>query len=350
MSIYQKFIRRTAVRRFTVLLVIGIVLWLMRSMISTILLTFIFAFLVTRLVGFVHRHLKIPTPLLVVLIYALVIAGLYYVVVNFIPLLTNQSIKLVNQVYKFYESPSFDSNAVMAYINNYMKQFNLAEQVKSSISTLFNYITSVGSMGITFVMSLLLSFVFSLETKSLKKFGELFVNSPDFGWFFSDVAYFAKKFINTFGVVIETQLFIAAVNTAITVLTLAIMEMPNLPSLGLMVFLFSLVPVAGVIISCVPLTMVAFSVGGIKYVVYILVMIVLIHALETYVLNPKFMASRTQLPMFFTFIVLLISERLFGVWGLIVGIPIFTFFLDILGVKKISTPKVVQPQQLKKNH
>lgn len=339
MSIYQKFIQRVALRRFTVLLFIGIVLWLMRSMISTILLTFIFAFLVTRLVGFVRRHLKIPNTLIVVLIYTLVIAGLYYLVVNFVPLLANQSIKLVNRVYEFYQSPDFDSNAVTAYINNYMKQFNLAEQVKSSISTLFNYITSVGSMGITFVLSLLLSLVFSLETKSLRKFGQLFLDSPTFGWFFSDVAYFANKFIDTFGVVIETQLFIATVNTAITVLTLAIMKMPNLPSLGLMVFLFSLVPVAGVIISCVPLTMVAFSVGGYKYVIYILVMIVLIHTLETYVLNPKFMASRTQLPMFFTFIVLLISERLFGVWGLIVGIPIFTFFLDILGVKKIPIPK-----------
>ncbi|WP_270330706.1 AI-2E family transporter [Lapidilactobacillus dextrinicus] len=341
MSLYQKFIRRPAVRRATVLLLIGIVLWLMRGMISTILLTFIFAFLVTRLVSTVRRHLKVPTPIIVLLIYALVIAGLYYVVVNFVPLLANQSIKLVNQVYHFYESPSFDSNTIMTYINNYMKQFNLAEQVKSSISTLFNYLTSVGSMGVTFVLSLLLSFVFSIEVKSLKKFGALFLESPDFGWFFSDITYFAKKFINTFGVVIETQLFIAVVNTAITVLTLAIMKMPNLPSLGLMVFVFSLVPVAGVIISCIPLTMVAFSVGGIKYVVYILVMIVLIHTLETYVLNPKFMASRTQLPMFFTFIVLLISERLFGVWGLIVGIPIFTFFLDILGVKKIPTPKSI---------
>lgn len=82
MSLYQKFIRRPAVRRTTVLLLIGIVLWLMRGMISTILLTFIFAFLVTRLVSAVRRYLKVPTPIIVLLIYALVIAGLYYVVVN----------------------------------------------------------------------------------------------------------------------------------------------------------------------------------------------------------------------------------------------------------------------------
>ncbi|SII04319.1 Domain of uncharacterised function DUF20 [Mycobacteroides abscessus subsp. abscessus] len=65
-------------------------------------------------------------------------------------------------------------------------------------------------------------------------------------------------------------------------------------------------------------------------------MIAAIHVLEAYVLNPKFMSSRTQLPVFFTFVVLLVAERLFGTWGLIVGIPIFTFFLDVLGVKKIA--------------
>ncbi len=47
------------------------------------------------------------------------------------------------------------------------------------------------------------------------------------------------------------------------------------------------------------------------------------------------MSSKTELPIFYTFIVLLISERFLGVWGLIVGIPIFTFLLDILKVKEI---------------
>ena len=57
--------------------------------------------------------------------------------------------------------------------------------------------------------------------------------------------------------------------------------------------------------------------------------------IESYVLNPKFMSSRTELPIFYTFVVLLVSEHLFGVWGLIVGVPIFTFLLDIVGVKQI---------------
>jgi len=43
------------------------------------------------------------------------------------------------------------------------------------------------------------------------------------------------------------------------------------------------------------------------------------------------------LPVFFTFIVLIFSEHFFGVWGLIVGIPIFIFLLDLLEVKSDKT-------------
>ena len=38
--------------------------------------------------------------------------------------------------------------------------------------------------------------------------------------------------------------------------------------------------------------MIAYNIGGIMYVVYILVIVTVIHALESYVLNPKFMSQK----------------------------------------------------------
>nr|MBC9720891.1 AI-2E family transporter [Lactobacillus sp.] len=110
------------------------------------------------------------------------------------------------------------------------------------------------------------------------------------------------------------------------------------------VFILSLIPVAGVIISLIPLSLVAYSVGGLRYVIYIFIVIMIIHAIEAYILNPKFMASKTELPIFYTFVVLLVGEHFLGTWGLIVGVPIFTFLLDILGVKSVKKKK---PQILK---
>ncbi|MYZ02071.1 AI-2E family transporter, partial [Lactobacillus salivarius] len=83
----------------------------------------------------------------------------------------------------------------------------------------------------------------------------------------------------------------------------------------------------------IPMMLIGYTVGGVKYIIYIIIMLCVVHALEAYVLNPKLMSSRTELPIFYTFVVLYVSEHLFGMWGLIVGIPVFTFLLDILGVK-----------------
>ena len=170
----------------------------------------------------------------------------------------------------------------------------------------------------------------------MNEFSRQFLSSKSLGWFFNDLYYFGKKFVNTFGVVLEAQFFIAICNTVITMICLTFMHMPQIFALGLMVFILSLIPVAGVIISLVPLSMVAYSVGGWRYIAYVLIMVVVIHAIEAYVLNPKFMSSRTELPIFYTFVVLLVSEHLFGTWGLIVGVPIFTFLLDIADVKPIG--------------
>ena len=67
-------------------------------------------------------------------------------------------------------------------------------------------------------------------------------------------------------------------------------------------------------------------------VVYVLIMIALLHAFEAYILNPKLMSDKTKLPIFYTLSILIVSEHLAGVLGLIVGIPVFMFILDVMEV------------------
>ena len=63
----------------------------------------------------------------------------------------------------------------------------------------------------------------------------------------------------------------------------------------------------------------------------------IIHGIEAYILNPKLMSSKTDLPVFYTFVVLIFSQHFFGVWGLIIGIPVFVFLLDVLDVTDTET-------------
>lgn len=335
---WHRFIDNVPLRRFTVLALLIWVLYLVRGMLSAILLTFIFTYIVVHWVRFVQRWLpKLPSLLVVLVTYAVLIAAVYFAVTKYLPLLITQIIKMVNSVLKFYQSQ--DGSWLIKQLNHYISAKTVTAQVKHGINLAFSTLTSLTKMAVTFFMSFILSFFYTIELKQMYSFSRLFLTSELFSWLFEDIYFFGKKFVNTFGVILEAQFFIALCNTALTTICLMFMHMPQILALALMVFVFSLVPVAGVIISLIPLSMVGYSVGGIRDVIYIIIMIIAIHALESYVLNPKFMSSRTELPIFYTFVVLMVSEKLFGTWGLIVGVPIFTFLLDIMGVKSIGDQK-----------
>lgn len=330
MSWLEKLKENNTARRVLVFILIGVVLYLLRSMIDLILLTFIFAFLVTRLENVILKRVRIPRKLIVIVLYTLVALFLYVAIVHFLPILIDQISQLVDSLVKIYNNPP--DNAIAKWFVDFLKESNIEKYLQTGVDFIIVSLSGIGSVGLSFFLALILSLFFSLEKERVTSFTGQFLTSK-VGFIFKEAAFFGKKFVGTFGVVLEAQLMIALVNTIITTIALYLMDFPQLLSLSIMVFVLGLIPVAGVIISCVPLVLIAYSVGGLQDVFYILLTVVIVHAIETYILNPKLMSSKTNLPVFYTFIVLIFSETFFGVWGLIVGIPVFVFLLDILDVR-----------------
>lgn len=136
---------------------------------------------------------------------------------------------------------------------------------------------------------------------------------------------------------LEVQLMIAVINTVLTIAGLWIMGFPYLFALTIMVFMLSLVPVAGVVVSFIPIAIIGYQIGGNTTVIWVIVLVLVIHALETYFLNPRLYANKTNLPMFYSFFILILSEHYMGIWGLLIGIPIFMFMLDVLKVEQVGS-------------
>lgn len=339
---WQKFVNNIVLRRLVVLALLIFLLYEMRAMMDTILLTFIFTYLIVHFIGLLQRHIPgISAKLIVIVTYLLILGLLYFAVTVYLPMLVHQISKIFTSVMAFYQEKR--STGAFAYLNRYISNKEVVTQAKNGMSILLHTLTSVGHVTIAAFISLILSFFYTIELKKLNDFSKLFVKSGYLSWLFQDIYYFGKKFVNTFGVVLEAQFLIAICNTVLTLIGLAIMQMPQIIALGLMVFVLSLIPVAGVIISLIPLALVGYSVGGIRDVMYLIIMILIIHAIEAYILNPKFMAAKTELPIFYTFLILLVAEHLWGTWGLIVGVPIFVFLLDILDIR--SADKKVEKRK-----
>ncbi|MBM7636811.1 putative PurR-regulated permease PerM [Streptococcus saliviloxodontae] len=330
-TLWSRFLANIRLRRAVVLLILLAVLYYASSMLSLMLLTFIFTFLVLRLVHFIQKYLPIPTSFIVIVTYLLLIFGIYVAVTKYVPQLAYQSESIVDSVLRFYKNPSKDASIILDYVSKYISQNDIQQQLSHGAQWLIKSLSTLSSMGMTLTMSLLLSFFFTFEKEQLFRFFNRFLEGPN-AWLFQDTYYFGKIFTRNFGLVIETQLLIAIINTSLTTLCLYFMGISQLLSLALLIFILSLIPVAGVIISAIPLSFIAYYAGGIRDVIYVLIMLVVVHALESYLLNPKLMSSRTELPIFLTFVTLYVSEHFFGVWGLLVGVPTLLFIIEVLGV------------------
>lgn len=335
---FKEYLQRPFVQRILLLIAIGVVIYFMRSLMTLFLLTFIFVYLINsaqkKIYQLINRFIPIRRSIIIVAIYLIFIGLIVAVIWIYAPKVVQEAINVLSSVTtSLKELANYKTNNdTLNYIISKITSIDVTKYVDSGSKYLINMITIVGNLGVNFLMAIILSLFFMLGKSSIIKFFLKFKDSK-VSWLYNEVGYFGSKFMNTFGKVIQTQILISFINSLISVLILSILHFPNVLGLWIMIFILGLIPVAGVFISLVPLCVLAYGQGGLQTIIYMLILIAVLHALESYILNPKLMSDKTKLPVFVTFLVLIISEHFLGIWGLIVGIPITVFLLDILDVK-----------------
>ncbi|WP_310831066.1 AI-2E family transporter [Paenibacillus pedocola] len=337
MEVFKRYYANLTIRRFGILVLIGLLLYSIRDMLNLVLLTFLIAYVMNSfqvlLTKRISKYIRVNSKVIIIVLYLALITMIVLALVKYLPKVFEQ-IKQLTTFLSNLTPEDIPQNQITQYLFVTLKDLNYQSYLKGGI----DYVFKISNWGTTFVLSTILSFVFILEKGRIVSFTSRLRESK-ISWFYVELEYFGKKFISSFGKVIEAQILIALFNTVFTVIGLWILGMffspfPYLFALSIMIFLLSLIPVVGFVISLVPLCIIGYNIGGLEVVIYVLAMIAVLHFMEGYFLNPKLMSSKMNLPMFYTFIVLLFSEHYIGVWGLILGIPIFVFFLDILEISR----------------
>jgi len=331
MEALRAFFAQQSVRRVIFLLFVVLLLYSLRHMLNLLLLLFMVTFVMGRIQGFLTRQLTrlFPISPIVVLslLYVLLVSALTFGISNYAPKIINQLIEMINNIMRFLSTPQDDE--FLRKLSEMLEKVDYQSYLKNVIV----YVKMLGKWLEIILIVLLLSFFYLLQRKQILQFTRRFRESK-ISWAYRELEYFADRFTSSFGKVIEVQLMIAFFNTVLTMIGLWIMGFPYLFALTIMVFLLSLIPVAGVVISFIPIGLIGYQVGGVTMVIWTIIMILIIHALEAYILNPRLYAHKMKMPMFYTFIILIFSQHYMGIWGLIIGIPIFMFVLDILEVKQ----------------
>ena len=178
-----------------------------------------------------------------------------------------------------------------------------------------------------FVLAVILSFVLIWDMpktrEALRRFSE-----GRTAEIYREVTPSMTAFGTMLGRAFEAQSVVAVVNAVLSVVLFMLLGLPSIALLAMIVFVCSYIPVAGMILSTVPAAFLALKVGGVPHVLWLIAGILIIHAVEAYMLNPLIYGRHLRLHPVAVLLILVIAEHLFGVWGLLLGVPIAAFILQ----------------------
>ena len=122
--------------------------------------------------------------------------------------------------------------------------------------------------------------------------------------------------------VVRGQLTIMVVNGFLTLVGLLVIKVPFAFALAALATILYVVPLFGTIISSIPIVLLALTAGGLPKGLLALGWILVIHALESYVFNPKIMGDAARIHPVLIVLALVLGERSGGIVGALLAVPV----------------------------
>jgi predicted PurR-regulated permease PerM len=182
---------------------------------------------------------------------------------------------------------------------------------------------------------LLLSFLITLDLPRLQK-GITRLKASRVSSLYDEIAPGIVSFGRLMGRAFQAQAVIAFFNMLLTLVALQILGIENKVFLSTVVFLCSFIPVLGVVFSSVPIAIIAIVQpdGSVMLAVWSIVAVLLVHFIETSILNPRILGNMLHLEPVLVLAILAIGEHFFGVWGLLLGVPIMVYIIRVVILKE----------------
>lgn len=329
----QKFI--TTNKRILIWSAFFLLLFLVRKLFALVFLTFILCFIFHNLTDFLSRKIRLPRRVWTVVVY-LVFVALVVTIISFI------APKVGSEATIFLKRMPENLDRFHNYLDTVAaKQPNLApvmERLKLGISiktfsgmnrdTLVNVLLAsldqVAHYFTFFLVGTLFSFFVLFDFPNLRE-KTLALRNTRFKEIYEETAVSVARFALVVGSAFQAQIMIALVNTILTALGLWGLGIHPITLLATIVFFCGLIPVLGVFISSAPILLLAFNTGGLNLVLGALVMIIVVHTIETYILNPNIFSVVLHINPVLTLMILYIAYSLFGLWGMLLGVPISVY-------------------------
>jgi predicted PurR-regulated permease PerM len=224
----------------------------------------------------------------------------------------------------------YDSeNSISLRVLQQLAGFQSDDSPGSNLTHLVELTRNIGqpllAIGSAFFLSLLFSFLIILDLPRLTQSVKSLADSK-LAFIYEEVEPSVVSFATVLGRAFQAQLMIALVNTTLTAGIIYVLGLhKSLAFLSLIVFFCGFIPVAGVFISSVPICLMVLQQSGPETVLLAVLLIWFVHLIEAYILNPRIFGGKLKINPVIVLIILTVSGKLFGVWGLILSLPVYTY-------------------------
>ncbi|MBI5015138.1 MAG: AI-2E family transporter [Deltaproteobacteria bacterium] len=364
-------------RRILIWAALFFLIWLLQDFFALIFMVFVLTFIAALFSRLGRRYLHLPNRAAIILVYAGFLLALFLFVRFVAPQVIREADTLLGNLQQIEVTllqqksdlvrryPSLNP-ILMGYVRSNIPEKQLSEHAAarsevhrasagqepgSSVSdddalivlfirhqfgrirdTAPSVLKQLWKASATMLLALLFSFLISLDTERLRQEVESLQVSRLHD-FYEQTAQPVVRFGYVVGQALQAQALIAFTNTVLTLVGLLVLGIPNVAVLSLIVFLCSFVPVLGVFLSTTPIVLVALNAAGLGRALSVVGLVVGIHLVEAYVLNPLIYGRQLKLNPVLIVIILFIGHHAFGLWGMLLGVPVAHYLIhDVLGV------------------
>ena len=247
---------------------------------------------------------------------------------NFIDVYKESNPKVEGDV----ETPQIVSNI----LNSMTKTINdlvakAQGSLMGSLSGLFSKVYGALTSAFRLVLIIIFSFYFSVDKeKFTHKVRKSMPNK-----YREDITYLANRIDIALQQFIRGRMLLAIFVGFLTMIYLLILRVDFAIIIGLITCVADIIPFIGPFLGCVPAVLFAFMDSPIK-AFWVLILFILVQWVENNILAPKLIGDSTGLNPLIILISIIIGGGIFGVWGMVISVPITSIIFILIDFAKIK--------------
>jgi predicted PurR-regulated permease PerM len=308
-----------------------------QSILAPLLFAFLLAILFLPFANFLERKLKFNrtfSTITSVLVMILVLIGISTFFVDQLSSFSNDWPSLEKQFQKtFDELQAWVYNTFNVKPSKQIKYINEGTgKVLSSSAAVIGGALLFFTSGLGFLFFSILFFFFILSYRRLLYNFIIEVFHDDH---FEQLTEIISEIQNIIKQYITGLFFQIILVSFITSIALSIMGVKYAILIGVLAGILNVIPYLGIFSATIIACLISFATGGATQSLYVLIAFVAIHAIDGNIILPLVVGSKVKINALFSFLAILIGERLWGISGMFLSIP----FLAIVKIifDKIKT-------------